>query len=93
MLEATLVQTNSHYIAVKVHEDQIVHNFTIIDNKVQYIVMRLHGEPVARSSAEVVDIKEDEYRITSLTIKTELYDFEVVKGDSHRYYAYRSKIK
>lgn len=90
MLDVMLIQPNPGTIFVKISEDVIIHDFTITEGNVEYIVRKNCGEPVARSTAEVTSTKEVDGHLRGMTIRTDIYDFEIVQNECYTFYAYRS---
>jgi len=71
--------------------DDVVHSFIIKTGKVLlYSVTKHRGEHVANSSAEIIDVQDDEGKIVSMRIRTEVLEFEVLRNKNYSYDAYKS---
>lgn len=93
MFDVMLLQNSPDCFFVKISEGTIRHDFNITDGQVEYIVLN-DRMPVTRSPAEILDVKTSEYgHIEGLTIRTPLYDYEVVQNEVYTFYAYKSKRK
>lgn len=92
MMEATLIQTNfnGHPIMnLKIYDDVVCHAFTIRDREVVYSVYKHRGELIALGTAELVDLQYIKNHITSMTVRTQAYDFEIKPGPNYTYRAYK----
>ena len=78
-------------LSIKVFEDVVVHCFDVMPGHIAYIVSKRPYEPVCQGDADLLDRQDDEYgHVRSLRIRTQLYDFEIIRSESWRYLAYRS---
>lgn len=92
MLGADLIHSNNKFVIVKVYEDVITHDFTITEEGVEYLIRKFHGEPIAKSTSEIIAKKEGfDGHIRGMTIRTDTYDFEIVQDENYTFHAYRSK--
>ena len=83
MLDADMLKIGAE-TDLKIYDNAIMHHFRINNEVVlSYSVNDRRGEPIAKSSAEVV--ADD----SSLIIRTQVIDFEVVQDRNFRYLAYK----
>lgn len=92
-MEATLLK-RGNIIDLKIYDDTICHNFTInYTTVIDYSLLKSHGEPLAKSNAELVDIKDIDDHPKSIRIKTSVLEFEIVQDKNYRYQAYKRLLK
>ncbi|WP_424356694.1 hypothetical protein [Methanocella sp. MCL-LM] len=89
MLECSFLEYGGK-IHLKI-SDEVVHSFILGSGKVlSYSVTKYRGEPIANSTAELIDVQEKDGKISGLRIRTEVLDFEVLLNRNYGFDAYKS---